>query len=144
MPFRSRSMGELHSGRSDPIAVSAARPAGLMNLYDEDSAAKRDLLYRWLGETDYIVITSNRLYDSITRLPMRYPLTTRYYELLFAGKLGFELVHEETSFPSLFGITFDDRSAEEAWSVYDHPVVLIFQKTPAYTEALVRCSAGPR
>jgi uncharacterized membrane protein len=111
---------------------------GLMQMYGEDTPEKRELLYRWLDESDYIVLSSNRLWASIPRLPLRYPMTTLYYKLLFEGKLGFKQVAHFTSFPTIFGIQFDDTGAEEAFSVYDHPVVYIFQKTPDYSEARLR------
>jgi YYY domain-containing protein len=113
-------------------------PDGLLDMYNEDTVEKREQLYQWLNETDYIIMSSNRLYGSIPRLPMRYPMTTLYYKLLFEGKLGFKQVLKETSFPTIFGVQFDDSGAEEAFSVYDHPVVYIFQKTPDYSEANVR------
>jgi YYY domain-containing protein len=111
---------------------------GSMQMYAEDTPEKREQLYQWLNEADYIVLSSNRLWGSIPRLPTRYPMSTRYYRLLFEGKLGFEQVLRVTSFPTIFGLSFDDSQAEEAFSVYDHPEVRIFRKTPAYSEALVR------
>ncbi len=111
---------------------------GNMQMYWEDTPEKREQLYQWLNEADYIVLSSNRLWGSIPRLPMRYPMTTLYYRLLFAEKLGFKQVLHVTSFPTIFGIEFNDTWAEEAFSVYDHPEVYIFQKTPAYSEALAR------
>jgi YYY domain-containing protein len=111
---------------------------GSMQMYAEDVPEKREQLYQWLNEADYIVLSSNRLWGSIPRLPMRYPMTTLYYKLLFEGKLGFEQVLRVTSFPTIFGIQFDDTKAEEAFSVYDHPEVRIFRKTPQYSEELVR------
>ncbi|MDW8213421.1 MAG: DUF2298 domain-containing protein [Roseiflexaceae bacterium] len=89
-----------------------------------------------LDRADYLIFSSNRVYDSATRLPMRYPALTRYYYHLFEGNLGFELVADIHSFPKLFGIEIPTPIlAEEAFSVYDHPRVLIFRKTPEYSHA---------
>ena len=85
-----------------------------------------------LEGADYIFVSSNRLYESIPRIPERYPMTIEYYDMLFSGELGFELVKTFTSRPSLFGIELNDDGAEEAFTVYDHPKVLIFQKTDAF------------
>ncbi|HOT90513.1 MAG TPA: DUF2298 domain-containing protein [Anaerolineae bacterium] len=139
------------------LTSDSSLPDGLMHLYDEDTVEKRNALFDWLDEADYIVLSSNRLYGSIPRLPMRYPLTTAYYEALFNGSLGFELLAEFVSYPSLGPCQFPDQEipfalmkprytnarpcqillspAEEAFSVYDHPTVLIFAKTPAYSRA---------
>jgi YYY domain-containing protein len=87
-----------------------------------------------LDRADYLIFSSNRVYDSATRLPMRYPALTRYYYHLFEGNLGFELVADIHSFPKLFGIEIPTPIlAEEAFSVYDHPRVLIFRKTSEYS-----------
>jgi len=100
-----------------------------------DGAAVEGLLDQ-LDRVDYLIFSSNRVYDSATRLPARYPALTRYYYHLFEGDLGFELVADIYSFPKLFGIEIPTPIlAEEAFSVYDHPRILIFRKTPAYSRA---------
>jgi YYY domain-containing protein len=105
----------------------------LLELYGEDTIEKRELMVEWMDQVDYIVLSSNRLYGSIPRLPMRFPLTTKYYEWLFNGQLGFEQVEEFTSYPQFLGITINDDNAEEAFTVYDHPKVTIFRKTSEYS-----------
>jgi len=106
--------------------------------YDDDNLGKLNKMVDNLSSADYLVLASNRLYDSIPRLPMRYPMTIRYYQLLFNGQLGFERVAEFTSYPGLFGIQIPDQVAEESFSVYDHPRVQIFKKTSAFNPDQVR------
>ncbi len=108
---------------------------GEMHWYDEDTPEKRVQAIQWIDDADYIILSSNRLYGSIPRLPMRYPLTTKYYQWLFDGTLGFDQVATITSRPQLFGIEIADDDAEEAFTVYDHPKVLIFKKAPRYSHA---------
>ncbi|NJM08621.1 hypothetical protein HC891_24180, partial [Candidatus Gracilibacteria bacterium] len=99
--------------------------------YKTDGSFEEGLIDQ-LDRADYVSITSNRIYDSTARLPMRYPATMRYYQYLFNGELGFELVAEFTSYPNILSIEIPDQRAEEAFTVYDHPKVLIFQKTARY------------
>lgn len=87
-----------------------------------------------LHQVDYVVLTTPRLYGSIRRLPWRYPVEIRYYELLFQGRLGFELAYSATSYPRLWGKEFPDDAADESFSVYDHPKVLIFRKVRDLSE----------
>ncbi|HXH21488.1 MAG TPA: glycosyltransferase family 39 protein, partial [Dehalococcoidia bacterium] len=101
--------------------------------YVPDSPQKVEELVAGLDRIDYVIESSNRIYDSVTRIPARYPSTTLYYKYLFDGTLGFEKVAEFTNYPRLFGIEIPDQWAEEAFHVYDHPKVTIWKKTPAYS-----------
>ncbi|MBI3152731.1 MAG: glycosyltransferase family 39 protein, partial [Chloroflexi bacterium] len=133
--------------------------AGDMNLqvYWTDDANKLTRFVDVLSKADYIVIPTNHQYGQITRLPERYPLTTLYYrELLgcpaneniiecyrtaqpgqYKGSLGFELVSVFESYPTLGPLVINDQAAEEAFTFYDHPKVLIFKKTDDFRSANV-------
>jgi len=125
-----------------------------LKLYDPDSMDKLDGLLKAIGDSDYIILSSNRLYNTIPRLSERYPVTSRYYELLLDEELGFELVYYAAVYPRVFGMdlvndTFSDPDlprprllaqreatrcainlgrADESYSVYDHPKPLVFKK----------------
>ncbi|CAN5798073.1 hypothetical protein BH20CHL2_BH20CHL2_05970 [soil metagenome] len=127
-----------HWDDSLPISLSEDANAGQyvgvqLALYDADTDAKLARLIGQLHRVDYIILSSDRLIESIPRMPDRYPMTSAYYDALKSGQLGFELVADFQSPPSLFGIELADRGAEEALTVYDHPYVRIFQKTDAWS-----------
>jgi YYY domain-containing protein len=122
------------------------------NMYWDDNETKLERFLRILDESDYIVITSNRQWGSLTRIPERFPMTTLYYRNLlgcpaeqdivwcyrvaepgkFQSNLGFELVKVFQSDPQIGSLKINDQFAEEAFTVYDHPKVLIFKKTDNY------------
>ena len=107
--------------------------------YDQpDNSAKMQKLSQDLATNDYIAFQTKRLYGAVTRVPQCdpkqpdkrcYPLTSKYFYELFAGDLGYTLIQEVASRPSLFGIEIPDELADESLTVYDHPKVLIFQNT---------------
>jgi 4-amino-4-deoxy-L-arabinose transferase-like glycosyltransferase len=105
-----------------------------------------------LSQADYLVLSSNRNYGVIPRLPDRYPNSSQYYPLLFAGDLGYEVVYAGTRMPSFLGLYlktdsfawpelnppqpvadfFDSLPGftlgrfDESFTVYDQPLVIIF------------------
>jgi YYY domain-containing protein len=121
-------------------------------MYWDDNSSKLERMLSTLDQADYIYISSNRQYGTTVRVPERYPLTTEYYRQLlgcpqekdiiwcynvaepgkFSGNLGFELAAVFQSNPNLGGWEFNTQFAEEAFTVYDAPKVLIFRKTSAY------------
>lgn len=145
-----------------PLRIDGTDPLGsiyqLVNLelFEPDSETKRERMLQVLDQADYIVISSNRAYDAMPRLPLRYPMTTAYYQALFdcpsqlittcaypanpplKGPLGFELVSMFESYPNLGPITLPDDTAEEAFTVYDHPKVLLFEKSTDFSLTQVR------
>ena len=108
-----------------------------------DSISKTDTLIAGLDRVDYVIEASNRLYDSIPRIPAKYPATTAYYETLFDGRLGFEPIAEFRTSPSLFGLDIPDHFAEETFTVYDHPTVTIWEKTSAFSAERARALLNP-
>jgi YYY domain-containing protein len=107
-------------------------------LYDAETPDKRAKLENVLDQSQYIVMASRRLIGSIPRLPERYPMATTYYRLLESGQLGFQRVGRFQVEPSLGPLSFDDSLAQEDFTVYDHPLVEVWQKTPAYSSGAMR------
>lgn len=102
-----------------------------LKVYDPDSEIKKRDIARKLQAADYYVISSNRAYGSIMSHPQRYPFMSKIYGQLFDGELGYRKVAEFSAHPQLqFGslkFVIPDQSAEEAFTVYDHPKVMIYK-----------------
>lgn len=101
-----------------------------LHVFERDDFEKWRILNAQLNQLDYYVLSSNRAWGSITAIPRKYPRMAPYYQDLFAGKTDFELVAEFTNYPSLrylgIPIDFPTDDADESFTVYDHPKVMIF------------------
>ena len=122
------------------------------NMYLDDNPDKLARFERILDQSEYLVITSNRQWGSLPRIPERFPMTTVYYRNLlgcpedkaigwcysvakpgmFKGDLGYDLVQIFQNDPKIGPIQINDQFAEEAFTVYDHPKVLVFKKNADY------------
>jgi hypothetical protein len=102
-------------------------------VFDPDRPEKWETMNAMLARGDYLILSSNRGWGSIPTVPERYPQMTTFYEDLFAGRTAYKKVAEFTSYPSLsylgIPISIPDDWAEEAFTVYDHPKVIIFENT---------------
>lgn len=122
----------------DPLPLMVQDPATRnyigqeVHIFDPDSKRKWQIVDSQLKNADYYIMSSNRGWGSITQVPDRYPLTSQFYKDMLNGKRGYSLVKNFTSPPSLrylgIPVDFPDQLAEEAFTVYDHPQVLIFKK----------------
>ena len=107
-------------------------------LYEPDTDQKWEQINTVLHDTQYIIIASNRLYVPLQKLtnckelpPDRcYPRTAAYYQKLFNNQLGFTKVAEFTDYPKVpfLNLELKDDSADESFTVYDHPKIMIFKK----------------
>ncbi len=122
-------------------------------LYDPDTLEKWVAINQNLKKTDYIILASNRLYVPLQKLTncknlpefKCYPITANYYKNLFVGKnvlqllnqihvtnaiAKFKLVAVFQNNPTipLLNFKINDQVADESFTVYDHPTVMIFKK----------------
>ncbi|MEJ7712084.1 MAG: hypothetical protein WKF84_20045 [Pyrinomonadaceae bacterium] len=104
-------------------------------MYDADDAAKLQTIKQLLTTGDYIVFYSNRLYGTVPRLPERYPMSRRYYELLFSGKLGYDLVHFSEAYPHFAGVAFFE-------DTFSRPELSIPTPLASYKPALLTINAA--
>ena len=142
-------------------------------MYEGDNRAKIERVSSQLAAGDYLMAYSNRPWGSIVRVPERYPYSSNYYQALFAGELGYELVQAFERYPSFAGIslahdpftragiaepaslpgvdtgglTFNLGWADENVANYDRPLVLVWENTgklPASeVEAIILDTQGP-
>ena len=140
-------------GRNAYGAYYTEVTGGQRPVTNPDSPEKREEVIAWLDEADYVMISSQRAMWNLPRMALTYPMMLRYYEGLFSGELGFDLVGQFHGNTRLGPLYVSDTSAqiswgeppaigwpppgelaaEEAFSVYDHPPVWIFAKNANYS-----------
>ncbi|MFW6042624.1 MAG: ArnT family glycosyltransferase [Chloroflexota bacterium] len=124
-----------------------------------------------LSEADYMVLSSNRGYGVLPRLPQLYPLSSHYHQLLLSGQLGFEVVFVTGRSPRLGPVhLWPERfanprleppalvesylaqrprvtlgPADESFTVYDQPLPIILRNIERLTaqEMLERFDSAP-
>lgn len=103
-----------------------------LEVFAMDSDAKFATISRQMAMADYYIMSSNRGWGSMPKAPKKYPRMGQFYDDLFAQRLGYEKVAEFTRYPSLewmgIPLTIPDDTADETFTVYDHPKVLIYAK----------------
>jgi len=161
----------------DPLPVDASAERKLCPPYQSitvdfhapDSEDKLGLLLDALEKCDFIVLSSQRLYAPLTRLEQMFPISSRYYQALFGGELGFELVAAPAVYPSWLGIALRDNPraglglpepallsqgrpagrvidlgpADESFTVYDHPQPLVFARVHNLTRDELQALVQP-
>ncbi len=141
---------DLYQENGELIIREAAYRCEQIDLYAEpDDEAKIRSIASVAAEADTIIIASNRLYGTIMRNKDRYPYTAGYYSALFGGELGYTLENSFSRYPNIFDVSLIDDPvqqaglatppgltfpggvfpgfADESFTVYDHPLVLIFK-----------------
>jgi len=138
VPAGSTTVNE-HWDDSLPVGADAQRYKGVtLPVFDADDDTKLRKLYDGVSSADYYFVSSPRAWRTIGRLPERFPIMTRYYKALFAGRLGFTQVAHFSVEPELFGVQLHDIGAEEAFWVYDHAPVRIYKRTQPLTWSAFR------
>jgi len=109
-------------------------------IYEMQNPFRETQIYQTIQEADCIIIASNRLYAPLQKiadnckkwnLPQeRCPYNANiYYKKLFNGKLGYKKVAEFKNPPTIpfLNVEINDQSADESFTVYDHPKIMIFK-----------------
>lgn len=118
----------LHTSNADGKSYTGEQ----LHVFEADTNEKLQKIDYLLNYADYYILSSNRAWGSIPTVPEYYPRMTKFYTDLFAGRTKYKKIAEFTSYPSLkylgIPLTFSDDWSEEAFTVYDHPKVIIFKK----------------
>jgi len=126
----------------DPLPLMMEKNFGkffrveLLPVFDPDTFEKWQKIKELLKKADYYVLSSNRGWGSIPTVPSRYPLMSKYYQVLLSGNCreqkkltGYCFKKIKTFEPYYYQfIKYPERWVEETFTVYDHPTVLIYEK----------------
>ncbi|MBI2029023.1 glycosyltransferase family 39 protein [Candidatus Gottesmanbacteria bacterium] len=137
-----------------PLAHASEYQITDLPLYEPDNQNKWNNIVDILVNSEYIIIASNRLYIPLPKLTNCtvhknhcYPITTNYYNQLFSGNLGFEQTETFEVYPKvpILNMEIDDLEADESFTVYDHPKIMIFKKTTnlSKSELLTKLLSNP-
>lgn len=96
--------------------------------YSTETEDKMKTLTYDIQNSQYIILESPKIRNTIAHLSNRYPHTDTFYTQLAQGKLGYTLVAKFSSYPQLGPLAINDESAEETWYAFDHPTVSIYRK----------------
>lgn len=122
----------------DPLPLSVTNTyqktftVKLLPVFDQDTPEKWKTMHELLDQGNYLILSSNRGWGSIPTVPDKYPLMSKFYKDLFDGKLPYKKIKEFTSYPKFSTLnsqfSIPDDWADESFTVYDHPRVIIFKK----------------
>jgi hypothetical protein len=99
-----------------------------------DSPRKIENMIEMISRSDLVVLSSDRQYGPMLRLPNRFPMTDAYYQHLFDGSLCLEIAAQFIKPFIIFGIPVDDRWTQESWRVFDRPPVILFKKAACFNK----------
>jgi hypothetical protein len=124
-----------------PLGTQSNYKIKQLPIYEMQNSTIKTQIYQSIKESDYIIIASNRLHTPLQRIAQncinwhilqeRCPQNANiYYQELFDRKLGYEKVAEFKNPPKIpfLNISINDQNADESFTVYDHPKVMIFKK----------------
>lgn len=138
--------------------IEASLPVGLpgyghknykyseINIIEEPSGIRGvRALAEKIADVDYIILPNPGHYNlPLSAGSKRFPVITSYFQNLFGGTLGFDLVATFTSPPAIGKWEFDDSQADIGFWFFDHPKVQIFKKTkPLASEEIVQLLQNP-
>ena len=96
-------------------------------VFDPDTTKKWQKMNELLNKADYYILSSNRGWGSIPTVPEKYPLMSKFYNDLLAGKLNYKKIKEFKPYYYRF-FEMPNSWVDESFTVYDHPTVMVFKK----------------
>jgi YYY domain-containing protein len=127
----------LRGGRTD---LQGGAHGNELPVYGIEEPRELERLVDVLSRVRIVALSSAKLYGSIMKNPEKYPTGVNYYQKLFDGSLGFDLVQSIRVEPQLGPFSIPTHKLDESLSVYDHPKVLFFEKKRSLTTNELKAS----
>ncbi|MGC9329087.1 MAG: phospholipid carrier-dependent glycosyltransferase, partial [Candidatus Hinthialibacter sp.] len=119
------------------IHIEHSDQLGIHDRGEQDLRNPRERV-RYLSEMldrfDYVVLQSKRGYGTTLQNPDLFPITNQFLRALFAEQLGFRIAKVIDNPPRFLGWKFYADEEDETARIYDHPKIVIFEKTQNFTQ----------
>ena len=89
----------------------------------ENSIDSQNKLNQLIDKSEYIIIPSRSVFKNQNN--SNFPQNQKYYQNLFSGNLNFNLIK---TFSNNNTFLLNSENSEETWSVFDSPVIRIYEK----------------
>jgi 4-amino-4-deoxy-L-arabinose transferase-like glycosyltransferase len=131
-----------------PYWVPQATPIDTetLPLLDPSSPVKLREIAQALAKGRWMIIASRRHYRVLPRMQVRFPEMCGYYDALWSGRLGYGPVAKFGRRPALASTLSPEVQAEETFTVFDSPEVIVLAKVkqlPAAELAAAILSLSP-
>ncbi|MDD4937573.1 MAG: glycosyltransferase family 39 protein [Candidatus Shapirobacteria bacterium] len=97
--------------------------------FDSDDSLKWNQINQSLSQIDYLILSSNRLWRSISNDQKDYPITSQFYQDLFSQKINFKLIKDFYSYPGI-NLPFLKKCFLIGWSGYPNSNNSFFKVDP--------------
>lgn len=116
-------VGLTYWGTSTPVTLD------MLPLIAPSEPSKIDNIATLLAGGDWMIVASRRHHAVLPRLTGRFPEMCGYYDALWSGRLGYEVVARFTRRPPLPQILQPEIWAEETFTVFDSPELFVLSNT---------------
>ncbi|MDA0333796.1 MAG: hypothetical protein O2782_01365 [bacterium] len=100
------------------------------------AADKVHMAYSWLESVDGVVIVDVARARHFAAVAAEYPVEAGFYQQLYAGQAGFEIVADVDQGPGLGPLALNFRSTDPSFDGFDHPRVTVLRRTDADLQRL--------
>lgn len=113
-----------------PFWIPAETPLEIstLPLLEPSSPDKLDTMVGLLESGQWMVVASRRHHSVLPRLTARFPEMCAYYDALWSGRLGYQAIAKFRRRPAVPEWLDAETQAEETFTVFDSPEVIILRK----------------
>jgi len=103
-------------------------------IYEPDSEVNINRKIDSINKADYLVLPTTKVLNAIPGNSKKFPFSSKLLKEIFENREFFKVVYRNKSYPLLDFLHFNDDLADESFTLYDHPKVLILKNNKKFQD----------